>query len=89
MGETIEIPITGELDLHTFRPAEAAELLTDYFEECLKLGILEVRVVHGKGTGALARTVRAALAKNPLVESVAQDGANWGALTVRLKRSKE
>ena len=26
----VRIPITGELDLHTFRPAEVASLLEEY-----------------------------------------------------------
>ena len=31
--EPVRIPITGELDLHTFRPAEVASLLEDYFAD--------------------------------------------------------
>jgi len=87
--EPVRIAITNELDLHAFRPSEAGELLVDYFAECRRLGILEVRVIHGKGTGALRAGVHAALAR---MEGVADwawpAGAlsgGWGATWVRLK----
>lgn len=62
--EPVAIPITGELDLHTFRPDEIAALLDDYFAECRKRGIVRVRVVHGKGTGTLRETVHAHLRRS-------------------------
>ena len=43
------IPITNELDLHTFRPSEIGDLLPEYFNECHQAGIRGVRVIHGKG----------------------------------------
>ncbi len=84
------MPIDGELDLHAFRPAEVKELLVDYFEACRERGILQVRVAHGKGTGALRELVHAQLRKSPLVESFEMAGAGsggWGATVVRLKRA--
>jgi DNA-nicking Smr family endonuclease len=57
----VEVPIDGCLDLHTFRPAEVREVVEAYLEACREKGILEVRVVHGKGTGALRRGVHAVL----------------------------
>ena len=51
--DPVVIPITGELDLHTFRPAEIASLLEDYFAECRRRGLRRVRVIHGKGMGTL------------------------------------
>lgn len=86
--DAVEMPIDGELDLHAFRPAEVKELLPDYFEACLERGILQVRVVHGKGTGALREYVHAQLRKSPLVESFEMAGpgsGGWGATVVRLR----
>ena len=37
--EPHRIPITPELDLHTFRPSEIGELLPEYFAECRREGI--------------------------------------------------
>ena len=86
--ESIEIPIDGTLDLHTFSPRELGELVPDYLAECRARGILEVRIVHGKGTGALRRSVHAILGRLPEVESFAladERGGSWGATLVTLK----
>lgn len=82
-----ELPIDGVLDLHAFRPAEVKDLVADYLSECRERGILEVRIIHGKGTGALRRTVHAVLARTPGVSSfrLANDGVSgWGATVVTL-----
>jgi DNA-nicking Smr family endonuclease len=86
--EPVKIPIDGTLDLHTFPPREAAALVADYIAECQRLGILEIRIIHGKGTGALRRTVHAALEKIPDVLSfrLADESAgSWGSTLVSLK----
>ncbi len=86
--DPIEIPINGELDLHTFRPSEVKYLLEDYFEACREKGILRVRVIHGKGTGALRETVHAHLRKSERVESFRlgdETSGSWGATLVDLK----
>jgi len=85
--EPIALPITGELDLHTFRPAEVTALLDDYFAECRQRRIHRVRVVHGKGTGTLRENVHAHLRRSRLVHSFAQGderSGGWGATIVTL-----
>jgi dsDNA-specific endonuclease/ATPase MutS2 len=89
--QPVTIPITGELDLHTFRPAEISNLLEDYFIECLKRGRHRVRVVHGKGTGTLRTTVHADLRRSALVASFGpgdESSGGWGATVVTLKAAK-
>ncbi|MGA2444009.1 MAG: Smr/MutS family protein [Opitutaceae bacterium] len=84
----VRIPITGELDLHTFPPAEVASLIDEYFQECRKRGLTEVRIIHGKGTGTLRETVHALLRRSPLVASFRlgnETSGGWGATLVRLK----
>jgi DNA-nicking Smr family endonuclease len=86
--EPIEIPIDGILDLHTFKPQEVKDLLPDYLAACRERGILQVRVIHGKGTGALRRTVHSLLGRMPEVISfklAGEDEGGWGATLVELR----
>lgn len=85
--EPVELPIDGTLDLHAFRPAEAGELVRDYLAACRERGILAVRIIHGKGRGALRRTVHAALGRLPEVAGwrlADEGGGGWGATLVTL-----
>ena len=85
--DPVEVPITGELDLHTFRPSELGALLPDYLEECRKRGILTVRIIHGKGTGALRQSVHSLLGRLPAVVSFQLAGersGGWGATVATL-----
>ena len=86
--EPVRIPITGELDLHTFRPAEVSRLIDSYLGACQSRGLREVRIVHGKGTGTLRETVHAILRRSPLVESFRlgnETSGGWGATLATLK----
>lgn len=86
----VELPIDGVLDLHTFRPQDVKGVVTDYLDLCRERGLLRVRIIHGKGMGALRTTVHALLARRPDVESFAlasEPFGGWGATIVHLKRS--
>ena len=86
--EAVEVPIDGTLDMHTFQPRELKTLLPDYFQACRERGIYNVRVVHGKGTGALRRSVHALLDRMEGIESYRLGGmgeGSWGATLVVLK----
>jgi DNA-nicking Smr family endonuclease len=63
----VDLPIDGVLDLHSFSPKEVKNLVTDYLAACQQKGILEVRIIHGKGIGALKLTVHALLSRHPSV----------------------
>ena len=81
-------PIDGTLDLHLFQPKEVEDLVPEYLEECRKLRILQVRIVHGKGTGQLRERVHAVLRRIPGVASfsLAPEGmGGWGATVVELE----
>ncbi|BCX49294.1 DNA mismatch repair protein mutS [Haloferula helveola] len=87
--EPHQVPITPELDLHTFRPSEIGELIPEYLAECRREGIRSVRVIHGKGTGTLREGVHALLRRMPEVESfqfpAGEGSGGWGATWVYLK----
>ncbi|GAB4370589.1 MAG: hypothetical protein Kow0042_12910 [Calditrichia bacterium] len=85
----VEYPIDGTLDLHTFRPAEIADLIPEYIRVCRERGILQIRIIHGKGRGTLRRTVHSILDKQPAVVRYWHEGGSggsWGATIVRLKK---
>ena len=88
--EPVEIPINGVLDLHTFHPSEVKDLLPDYLHACRMKGILQVRLIHGKGTGALRETVHAILGRLPEVGSFKladETAGSWGATVAVLRPS--
>ena len=90
-SESTEWPVNGTLDLHLFKPAEVGDLVPGYLEECRKRGILQVRIIHGKGTGQLRECVHAILKRLPEVESFSlAPGAmgGWGATVVQLNRDR-
>src|SRR5688572_19263250 len=87
-SEPLPLPIDGVLDLHTFRPQDVKEVVLEYLDQCRSRGILQVRIIHGKGIGELRRTVHAIVAQHPDVHSFAQASeayGGWGATIVRLK----
>lgn len=84
--DPIELSINGELDLHTFHPRDLKTLIPDYLDECKKRGIFEVRIIHGKGTGALRETVHALLAKRTDVIEYYLTDHNWGSTSLILKQ---
>jgi DNA-nicking Smr family endonuclease len=84
----VEWPIDGTLDLHLFDPREIGALVPGYLQACRERGILSVRIVHGKGIGALRRTVEAILARLPDVVAAHrpadETAGGWGAMLVTL-----
>ncbi len=83
----VPLPITGELDLHTFQPSDLGELIPTYLAECAARGRYEVRIIHGKGTGTLRSTVHTLLRRCPQVSGFRQGdehSGGWGATLVTL-----
>lgn len=86
--EPVELPLDGILDLHLFRPRDARDAVCAYLEACREKGVLDVRIIHGKGTGSLRRSVHALLSKLDYVEGFRiadETSGGWGATWVRLR----
>ena len=85
----IPLPVTGELNLHTFRPSDLRELIPAYLHDYAAIGINEIRIIHGKGTGTLRTTVQALLRRSRLVRSFRlgnETSGSWGATLVTLRQ---
>lgn len=89
--EPQEYPIDGVLDLHAFEPSDVGDLVPEYLRACREKGILRVRIVHGKGTGALRRSVHAILDDHAHVTGyeTAKDASSWGATVVFLEADEK
>lgn len=84
----VQLPIDGVLDLHAFSPKDLKTLVPDYLHECRQRGILEVRIIHGKGSGTLRRTVHALLERMAMVAGFRlgdERCGGWGTTLVRLR----
>ncbi len=81
-SEPVAIPITAELDLHAFAPADIPSVVEEYLRAAREAGLKEVRLVHGRGRGVQRGIVHALLERHPLVVEFWDDhdahlGATW------------
>jgi DNA mismatch repair protein MutS2 len=84
-GSASSVPL--QLDLRGARAEEALAVLDRYLNDAAVAGIDRLRIIHGKGTGALRQAIRAALADHPLVrehEAAGPSEGGDGATIVRL-----
>ena len=87
-ADPVAIEINGILDLHPFSPKDLKTLIPDYLEECRKKGLVEIKIIHGKGKGNIRRSVHALLSRNSLVLDFQQadlQSGSWGATIVKIK----
>ncbi len=86
--DPVVLPVTGELDLHAFAPRDVASVAEEYLLACRERGLLEVRLVHGRGTGTQRAVVRRLLASLEWVESFRDappQSGGWGATLATLR----
>ena len=82
------VVITDTLDLHGYFPEQVPQMLADFIENAHRLGLREVRIIHGKGGSIMKRLVWEKLAENPLVEEYHNAHplfGGWGATIALLK----
>jgi DNA-nicking Smr family endonuclease len=85
--DPVVVPIEDTLDLHPFAPADVRSVVESYLEAALEAGFREVRLIHGRGIGVQRESVRALLARHPLVaefRDAPPEAGGWGATLVRL-----
>jgi DNA mismatch repair protein MutS2 len=75
-GSASSVPL--QLDIRGARADEALEVLDRYLNDAAVAGIGRLRIIHGKGTGALRTAIRAALSGHPLVRGQEPAGPSEG-----------
>ncbi len=70
--------VAAELMLIGRTTDEARDLVEKYLDDAFMAGMANVRLVHGKGTGALRKAVRGVLSDHPLVDSFRDGEPNEG-----------
>ena len=75
--------VSDQLDVRGLPGQEAREQVRRLVDDAALAGLHEVRIVHGRGTGALRTAVRDELGRHPLVEGQAAD-ADDGATVATL-----
>ena len=73
-----------ELDLRGMRVEETLAMLDDYIDSAYLAELPWVRIIHGKGTGALRQVVRDFLRNHPVVSkfSSGEQGEGGDGVTV-------
>lgn len=77
-----------ELSIRGLRADEAMNKVETFLDEALLVGVDEVRVVHGKGTGALRDIVRTISKDHPRVASIADEHADRGGAGISIIQLK-
>lgn len=79
--------VKTDLDLRGQRVDEALDKVETLLNEAALSGVPEIRIIHGRGTGALRNAVREYLRGHPLTASAGPDSesANDGVTVVELK----
>ena len=86
MDEPVRLPVERELDLHAFAPRDIPSVVEEYVTAAADAGILEVRLIHGRGRGVQRGIVQAALERHPRVVEFRDDTASHlGATIARLR----
>jgi DNA mismatch repair protein MutS2 len=75
-GSAPSVPL--QLDIRGARAEEALAVLDRYLNDAAVAGVGRLRIVHGKGTGALRTAIRAALTGHPLVRTHEPAGPSEG-----------
>jgi DNA-nicking Smr family endonuclease len=61
------VPIEGTLDLHAFAPKDIRSVVEEYIHAAHAVGLREIRLIHGRGTGTQRGIVRQVLEHHTLV----------------------
>ncbi|HWB18456.1 MAG TPA: Smr/MutS family protein [Vicinamibacterales bacterium] len=81
-----DVPIERELDLHMFPPRQIPDVVDAWLRAAHEVGLVDLRLIHGRGRGVQRGIVQSLLEQHPLVDAFDDDRTSMlGATWVRLK----
>lgn len=78
----------SKLDIRGLRPEEAMKVLEDFFDQALMTNTNNLRILHGKGTGALRNAVRSKLKEYNVAMNISHPHPEFGGDGVTLVEFK-
>lgn len=66
------------IDVRGMRAAEALERVEDFIDDAIMVGVTDLRILHGKGTGALKEEIRRYLRSLDIVSSAEDEHVDQG-----------
>ncbi len=73
-----KLSFRDHIDVRGMRAAEALDVVQQFIDDALMVGVGSVTILHGKGTGALKEEIRRYLRTVPEVESAVDEHADRG-----------
>ena len=79
--------LSPEVNLHGYRVDEALNVIDSLLDDAALEGMTSLKIVHGKGTGALRQAIREYLTGHPLVNAIepGEGGSAAGVTVVQLR----
>lgn len=68
----------AEIDIRGQRAEEALNNIQAFIDNAIMLGVSEVRILHGKGSGALKETIRNYMKTDPAISSIRDEHVDFG-----------
>ena len=79
-----KLNFSPEIDVRGERVNDALDIVLKYVDDAIMLGMNSVRIVHGKGTGALREEIQKFLRATPGVKSVSDEHIQFGGTGVTI-----
>jgi DNA mismatch repair protein MutS2 len=83
-----KLKFKDSIDIRGMRAAEAMDVVQDFIDDAIMVGIGTVTILHGKGTGALKEEVRRYLRYIPSVASATDDHPDRGGAGITVVKFK-
>jgi DNA mismatch repair protein MutS2 len=84
-----KLQFSPRVDVRGMRPGEAIEAVEEFIDSALMIGVNEVSILHGKGTGALKSEIRRYLRGIPAIASATDDHADRGGAGITVVTFKQ